>query len=304
MGGNIWKKGAPSIIKTSHQFFVSQRILLKGIFQNSCLDILLLFAIIALGVYLFRLKREPGNFRDKLNKIIKNESFNCFSLLFLMGTFGYILYFPMYFPNLRYYLPIFPSVVLLGLYGIYYITEKRKFVFVLLIFCLFFLSLFRFHWYPSYRFSQLFPQPLPGYIYKILVYEDAKDRRPKSYSGEASLVYTDLLASMKDAAQYIENNYSDKYVVSGFPICGYLIFPLQGMVHEPIKQKTWFLPGKDCLAEEDIILTCSLSTTGMETLMAEAREYFHIKMLKRFERHNQWVEIYRVLNRKTDDVKK
>lgn len=290
IAGDLWKSAAPPMAGTLERILKSQRAVFNVIFMNSGLELMCLLAFLGIGVHFRRLNREKGDAKNTFKDLARSPVFPAVLLLLLISLFGYFIFLPMNYPNYRYYLPIYGPLLILGLYGGFHVFREKKREFVILCLCLAMIFVIRWHWSVPDRISRIFSRPVSRVVYRLLVYDDARDARPLSYSGEASLVYTDLLKVTKEAGAYIEKYYSDSPILCNFPLAGYFVYPVQGIVKKRFQVNGIQDPPIEKITKGTIFVHCSLYARRNPLMIC--RKVFNLKLLKRFERNNQWVEIY------------
>jgi hypothetical protein len=295
-GGHLWKFAAPQMAGSLARVLKSQRAVFNEIFMNSGLELMWFFALLGIIVHFRRSYREKGDVKNMFKDLARCPGFQGILLLLHISLFGYFLFLPMNYPNYRYYLPIYGPLLILGLYGGYRVLKEKKREFVILCLCLAMIFVIRWHWSVPDRISRIFSKPVSGVVYRLLAYDDARDHRPLSYTGEASLVYTDLLKVTKEAGSYIEKYYSDSPILCNFPLAGYFVYPVQGIVKKRFRVNGIQDPPIEKIEKGTIFVHCSLY--ARRNPLTICRKDFNLKFLKRFEGNNQWVEIYIIRDKK------
>jgi len=294
LAGDVWMKNADkAMVNSWPAFFHSQIFTLKGLFLNSGLEIFTLLAIMALIVWFIRPAREGKNGGTPLwRRVTTHPRFTMIAFLLIAIVYSWAVLLPLKFSNLRYYLPMYPPLLLLGLYGAHYLLNKRRPAFYVLCGLLLCLLFVRWHWTFGEKVSRVFPRSLQPVFYRLIVYDDARDRRPLSFTGEVTLNYVYWLEVVQKGASHLEKHHEGQHVVAMFPLSGYFIYPSQGIVTKPLPIRPFRFPASEHLKEGDLLIQTSLSIRPY--LFNEVRKNYDLEPVRRFEYRGQWMEISRL----------
>jgi 4-amino-4-deoxy-L-arabinose transferase-like glycosyltransferase len=295
-GGEMWKIAAPARIRSFWEACNVQIKVLKNIFNNSGLETPLPFCLAAGVIYFVRSMKGQGAFRQKMGTIIGHKNFGGIILLLLAVcvSFGAIL--PLRSPCIRYHLPLYPPLFLLGMYGFYHLVKGSKILFLGFCFLLMALFLIRWHWTYAESISRVFPVQVRKTAYRFLVYDDARERRPPSFSGEVSKNYVYWLRVMKRGCRWLEKEHPGAVIAGHFPVIEYFSDPLHQMATRSFPIKRIDTHSLDSLSPGYLFIKTSLCYR--EDIFQSVVKDYQVERIYRTEKRGQWMDIYRLGSKK------
>lgn len=272
LGGELWKQRAPSTNSIA-TYFSSCLYSLDFLFRGSGLEFFAVFLI-------------PVAFKPSWRRQLFTTKFG---LIASIALFAFLLLSPIFNPPPRYLLLCYPFIFVLGLWAMNRALCNHRTTLWLILICISGVSAIR--WTPA-QAEQIWGRPShqAGAMQRFFEFDRVReDGRPRSYSGEVSLVYTEYLAAMRQAAVWLERHQGGRKIYSAFPNSGYLTVFEQGLVERPLR-----IYVDPPLHVGDLVVESSLGRIDMHSFKQE----FDFETMASYQVGTQWVRIDRVAARR------
>lgn len=292
--GEYWKQ------KFTNQTMIKSPLLyLDSLYYNiktlvcikSGLEILLLLILLFSIIFVIKFLGNKNKKRYKeiiYDGILTNKNLMPLLLLVSLAIFGMVLISFMQSAPPRYFIIIYPPILLLGLYAGYKLLKDNRRKFLVLSLFLIFIFVIKWHYTNAEKITSYFPQKISTRLYSLLAYDNPVPigGYPFSYNGEISLYYADIVRLIKPANEFIKREYPTNDIIVFFPIRGYFTQPVPDLNHYNFKIKYYY---HNNTKKGDIVILSSVDSESptMDDLIKTVK----LKKIKKLKSNSQWIKI-------------